>query len=429
MDKGEKNGLFYGWVVVVACFLAAFGYGIFYTIGVFFKPLQEEFGWSYTLTSSIQSLHMTVFILSTFLVGWSTDKFGPRLTILWGGILVAVGTGLCSQVNTIGQFFLFYGLASLGSGISVWSLITPTVQRWFIKRRGLTLGITISGIGAGTMVYVPIVNYLILAQGWRMSYIIAAIATFVILMIAATLIRKSPEEKGLKPYGTDEVVAQPDANEAEEGKLKLEQAKEWTLKQALKTKTFWLPSIIYFCSLLSICMVMVHIVPAAINAGIDKTAAAGALGLVGAASTAGKAVMGTSADRLGWERGIIICCGMCCIMFLWFPGVKSLWMLYIFAIVYGFFSAGVVPLVPGLLGSYFPGKSLATIIGGSHAFCSIGGAIGPLIGGIVFDLTRSYATAFIIGAILWAIATALTFLIMRQKRAALPHQPSLASLN
>jgi len=426
VGKGEKHSLFYGWVVVVVCFLCAFSYGLFYTIGVFFKPLQTEFGWSYTLTSSIHSLHITAFILSTVLVGWSTDKFGPRLTILWGGTLIALGMGLCSQVNTIGQFFLFYGLASLGAGIEL-SLPTATVQRWFIKRRGLALGITLAGVGAGTVVYAPISNYLILAQGWRMSYVIMAIATWGILMIAATLIRKSPEEKGLKPYGADEVVAQSDTTEAKEGKPKLWQAQECTFGEALKTKTFWLLSIMYFCAILPIYMVMVHIVPAAINFGIDKSAAAGALALVGGISIAGRIIMGTSAEKLGWERGLIIGCGMCGVMFLWLLGVKGLLMLYIFAIIYGFFYGGNVPLFPGLIGFYFPGKSLATIIGAAHAFALIGGAIGPLIGGIVIDQTGSYANAFIIGAAFWAIAAALAFLVRWRQKLALPNNPALAS--
>ncbi len=411
---------------MVACFLSASSYGLFYTIGVFFKPLQTEFGWSYTLTSSIHSLHMAVLILSTLLVGWSTDKFGPRLTILWGGTLIAVGIGLCSQVNTIGQFLLFYGLASLGAGI-IWSLPTATVQRWFIKRRGLALGITVAGIGVGTLVYAPISNYLILAQGWRMSYIIMAIATWVILIIAAALLRKSPEEKGLKPYGADEVVTQPDNIEAKEGKPKLWRAQEWAFGEALKTKTFWLLSIMNSCAVLPLSMVMVHIVPAAINVGIGKSAAAGVLALVGGIGIAGRIAMGTSAEKLGWERALIICCGMCSVMFLWLVGVKSLWMLYIFAIIYGFFYGGKIPLVPGLIGFYFPGKSLATIIGGVDALSTIGGIIGPLIGGIVFDQTGSYAIAFIIGAAFWAIATALAFLLRWRQKLALSNNPALAS--
>ena len=410
VDKSEKHSFFYGWIVVAACFLCSFSYGLFYTIGVFFKPLQTEFGWSYTLTSSIQSLHFAVFILSTLLVGWSTDKFGPRLTILWGGTLVAAGIGLCSQVNTIGQFFLFYGLASLGSGI-IWSLTTATVQRWFIKRRGLVLGLTAAGVGAGTLVYAPISNYLILAHGWRISYIIMAIATWGILMIAAALIRKSPKEKGLKAYGADDIVEQSAITEAKEGSPNLGQAQEWTFREALKTKTFWLISTMYFCCHIPLHMALVHIVPAAINIGIDKSAAAGALAIVGGISIAGRIIMGTSAEKLGWERGLIICCSMCCVAFLWLLGVKNLWMLYTFAIIFGFFYGGKSPLVPGLVGFYFPGKSLATIIGGVHAFSVIGSVIGPLVGGIVFDQTGSYAIAFTVGTAFWAIAVSLLFLV------------------
>ena len=161
---------------------------------------------------------------------------------------------------------------------------------------------------------------------------------------------------------------------------------------------------------------MVHIVPAAISVGIDRTAAAGALGLIGGISIAGRIVMSTSTEKLGWEKALIISCGMCGVMFLWLLGLKGLWMLYIFAIIYGFFYGGKAPLVPGLIGTYFPGKSLATIIGVLHALCLIGGAIGPLIGGIVFDQTGSYSIAFIIGAVFWTIAVALTFLLQRRRQ-------------
>ena len=185
--------------------------------------------------------------------------------------------------------------------------------------------------------------------------------------------------------------------------------------EALKIKTFWLLSIMYFCCILPVYMVMMHIVPAAISVGIDRSAAAGALALVGGMSIAGRIIMGTSAEKLGWERALIICFGMCSLMFLWLLGVKGLLMLYIFAIIYGFFYGGYSPLVPGLIGFYFPGKSMATIIGAVFAFALIGGATGPLIGGIVFDRTESYATAFIIGAAFWATAVIVLLLIRRQK--------------
>ena len=413
MDKDQKHAFFYGWVVVLACFLSSFSYGLFFSMGVFFKPLQAEFGWSYTLTSSIQSVHTAVYILSTFLVGWSTDKLGPRITILCGGTMIAIGIVLCSQVNTLGQFFLFYGIASLGCGIEV-TLPTATVQRWFIKRRGLALGLTMCGTGAGTLVYAPLSNYLILTQGWRMSYVILAIVTWCLLMLAAALVRKSPQEMGLKPYGAGEVAAQPYDTKAKRGSSQLRQVQEWTFREAAKTKTYWLLSFMFFCTVLPLNMVMVHIVPATINIGIDKTAAAGALALVGGISIAGRIIMGTSAEKLGWERALIICLGVCAVMFLWLTGVRSLWMLYTFAIVYGFFYGGKVPLVPGLIGLHFPGKSLATIIGGAQAFAMIGGVIGPLLGGIVFDQTDSYAIAFIVGAGVWVIAAALTFLVRRR---------------
>ena len=127
-----------------------FSYGIFCTIGVFFKPLQAEFGWSATLISSIQSLHIAVGILSSLLIGWATDRFGPKLILVCAGTLIGIGISLCSQVSELWQFYLFYGIASLGQA-ALWTLPMSVVQRWFVKERGLTLGIAAAGIGAGVV--------------------------------------------------------------------------------------------------------------------------------------------------------------------------------------------------------------------------------------------------------------------------------------
>ena len=144
--------LYYGWIVVAACFICCMTYGTFYTFGIFFKPLQDQFGWSYTLTSSVQSIHIIIYIISSFVVGWATDRFGPRWPLILCALCVGVGYLLCSRIQSIGQLYLFYSIASMGAGL-VWSLPLSIVQRWFIERRGLAVGITVSGIGIGTFVW------------------------------------------------------------------------------------------------------------------------------------------------------------------------------------------------------------------------------------------------------------------------------------
>ena len=406
--RKSDNNIYYGYIVLLTCFLSAFSYGIFYSLGVFFKPLQEEFRWSATLISSVQSLHLIIFTASSFIVGWSTDKIGPRWTLGWGGTLIGVGFFCCSFMNEIFHFYIFYGIASLGAAI-IWILPTTTIQRWFIKGRGLTLGMVSAGVGFGTLVYAPVVSYLIEFFGWRKAYVICGMATWFILMISAFFIRKSPEAVGLKAYGSESKQDKTTYGKFDSYR-KVWRDGEWTFQEALRTNSFWLICIAYFCTVLPIHMVMVHIVPYVLNLGITKAAAAGALGLTGGISIFGRITMAWSAEKFGWRLSLYICVFMCSALFIWLLCIQRLWMIYFFAVVYGFFYGGKTPLIPGLIGFMFPGKSLAFIIGSIHGLAMTGGALGPIIGGIVYDLTKSYVVAFVIGACFWAAAGLFLFL-------------------
>jgi len=414
--KTNNSRFFYGWVVLGCCFLATFSYGIFCTIGVFFKPLQAEFGWSATLISSIQSLHIAVGILSSLLIGWATDRFGPKLILICAGTLIGIGISLCSQVSELWQFYLFYGIASLGQA-ALWTLPMSVVQRWFVKERGLTLGIAAAGIGAGVVAYVPIANSLILALGWRLTYIIMSIGTWVLLMVAAGLMAQSPEKKGLKPLGIEEPGMGFTDTQVNSHHPELWRAGEWSLGEALRSRPFWLLTGIQLCITIPGVMVFVHLVPFAMTVGVNETAAAAALALVGGLSIAGRIGMGIVAQKAGFKRVLVICTVVCAVMFIWLLRVQSLWMIYFFTIIFGFFSGGLVPQVPGLIGYFFPGKSLTTIFGTLGAISSTGGILGPLVGGLVWDRTGSYGMAFIIGASFWALAILLAFLLKPPQKA------------
>ena len=423
MIRDLAKTFYYGYVVLVSCVIASFSYGIFYTVAVFFKPLQEEFGWSATLVASVHSVHLLVFVASSFLVGWSTDRIGPRLTMGWGGTLIGIGFVCCNFINSIWHLYIFYSVASLGAGI-IWSLPLTTIQRWFIKGRGLTLGIVASGVGFGTLFFAPAANHFIINYGWRKSYIILGMSTWVILMAAAFFIRKNPEDVGAKPYGFEAI-----RNKTSSVDSKVWRDGEWTFREAVRTRTIWLLCILYFCTVLPMEMAMVHIVAFAINLGISKAASAGALGLIGGASICGRIIMAWSAEKLGWKVALTICLSGCTVMFLWLTGVKSLWMIYVFAIIYGFFYGGKTPLIPGLIGLCFPGKSMATIIGMVHGLSLIGGALGPLVGGIAYDATSSYTAAFAMGAFFWAAgAVLLLYVKLPQKQKEVAVGLSIAKL-
>lgn len=384
--------IYYGWFAVTGCFLCSFSYGIFYTLSVFFTTLEAEFGWSATLVSSIHSVHLLVFIFSTFFIGWLTDRFGPQLPILVSAFAYGIGLSLLSRVMTIGQFYTFYIIASLGAGV-IFSLPTAIAQRWFAKGTGLALGIVVAGTGLGIFLYAPLAHFLISNYGWRLAYLFIGIGTALSLFIAS-LIVTTPEKKGIKPFGGEINTKgdQPEENEIQ----------AWDFQDAIRTKTFIMIATIQFLTVLPIHMIATHLVRFAELSGIEKAVASAVWGLTGGISIVGRIVVPALADRkIGWIKSLSICTFICGLMFLWLLGVNKIWMLTIFVIIYGFFYGGKIPLIPGALCFFFGTMTLGQLSGLSHAISLIGGTIGPVMAGYIVDTFGSYKLAFIIGAMLW----------------------------
>lgn len=405
-NREEPPGLYYGWIVVGASCLLSLSYGMFYSFGVYLKPLQEEFIASRSLISSIQSVHLIVLGLSSIIMGRITDKYSPRIAIFLGAILAGTGFFLCSRATNIFQFYIFYIIASLGSG-SVWSPPLATVQRWFVRRRGLVVGITSAGMGLGMLVYAPFCNYLMSNYGWRISFLVAGGCTTLILLITSFLIYRTPEDKGLTPYGYNSLATGVRANsEADMG-----EAPVWNTRDAIKSWSFAGIAFLYTATVLPISLLGVHLVAYATDHGIDTALAASAFGLVGAFSVAGRIAVPVYADRAGWLRSVAVCCGACAFMLIWLIFTSSSWMLYVFVILYGFFYGGKVPLIPGLVGIFFGLKALGEITAILHSVSMIFSAAGPFIGGWIFDMTGNYVAAFIFCTVMWAIAAAVAMLL------------------
>ncbi len=389
----------YGWAIVLACFLCCFSYGIFYTFGVFFKHLQMEFGWSRGLTSTIHSLHWFFFPISSLIIGWLTDRWGPKLPLIGGATLLSIGTILLSRVQSPAQFYAFYGLASMGSGI-IWSLPAATVQRWFVKKRGLALGIVASGVGVGYGLS-PLSSLLISSFGWRTTYLILGSGIWLVLAFATWIIVGNPHEKGLKPYGMEHNLT---AYTGLEG---------WEVTRAVRGLCFWQICAMHVCHLFALMIVAVHLINFATDTGITEVQAATAWFLVGLSSIPGRIVGGHIGERIGYRKGFIICGTANALALLWLVGVKSPWMLFLFVIFYGFFYGGQTPMLPGLLADFFGLKPLSTLVGIQLFTGVISGTTGPLFAGFIFDRFGDYRIAFITASCFWAF-TALLALPLKE---------------
>ena len=200
MVKNADNELrfFYGWIIVIAAFLVTFiSFSIRYSFGIFSVSLLEEFeksGWTETLIFGAPLFSTIVGGLSNIVMGRLSDRYGPKITFGVNGFLMGLGLVLCSQIAALWQLYVFSGLLiGVGLGVS-FAPTMATTSRWFIKRRGLALGIVTSGIGIGTLVMSPVITYFISVYGWRSAYLVVGFVAWIILISAAFMLKSGPVE-------------------------------------------------------------------------------------------------------------------------------------------------------------------------------------------------------------------------------------------
>jgi MFS family permease len=228
------------------------------------------------------------------LTGWTTDKYGPRIAVAIGGLFIGLGLMLTSQ-SALWQLYIFYSLlVGLGVGVAFAPLVS-TVARWFLKKRGLATGIVLAGIGLGTAIMPVPAAYLIETYGWSVSYIIIGIIALFGIVLAALLLRRSPEEMGLLPYGSN-VVDKPYVTPA------TVTIKGVTLRDAIGTRSFWVLFIITILFSTCLYMIMVHIVPHSRDLGISGPVAGSFLAMIGIGTIFGRLVGGWLADAIGRRR-------------------------------------------------------------------------------------------------------------------------------
>jgi len=398
-----KTRVFYGWVIVaVGCIILLLEWGFNYSYGVFFTELCDDLNWTRAMVSGAYSLFMFIHGFIYLVAGGVNDKYGPRLALVISIVALGIGYALMSTISALWQLYIFYGII-IGTGISFGFLpVTSTVSRWFVKRRGMVLGVTTAGIGIGTLTLAPFAQLLISEFDWRTSYLIIAGILLVIGLPLSQLMRLNPSEKGLLPDGVKEI-------EAEDKHTSLSPTADFTLRQAIKTKAFWLLFAIYAFLAFPLQMVMVHLDAYAKDVHIAPMLAATILGLVGGSSILGRIAMGSASDKIGRKASFFICFFMMAVMMLWLIKARQPWQFYLFSAIFGFGYGGCVPLIPAIIADWFGTKFHGVIFGAISIAPGVGGAIGPFLAGYVDDVTGSYDIAIMVGAIVLFIAAACSF--------------------
>ena len=256
----------------------------------------------------------------------------------------------------------------------------------------------------------PFATYLISNFGWRISFMVMGLIALFFVISLSMLLKKDPYEIGALPDGV-----KPNADKVEiKGKQDNTQPTDFSLLQAARTSNFWFLGIIWLLFSLCLHLVLTHIVPHAIDMDISAMEAAAILSLIGGTSIAGRVLMGRVSDSIGRKTAAIICSLLQVGAMVWLIWSQELWMLYLFAIVYGFAYGGLSPPVTALISDTFGLRSIGVIFGVLEICFGIGAAIGPAIGGLIFDVRNNYFIAFLIGAVAMLIVTLLIALIRRE---------------
>lgn len=397
---------FYGWVVVAVAFVTlGMAFGVWYSYSVFFLAVIKEFGWSRAAASSIYS----VFILSQAVVGLLAghlqDRFGPRGVIPFGTLLLSIALVLTSRSQELWHFQIAYGILA-GAGVSIlgFSSHSAFIPKWFERKRGLAMGIAMSGIGFGMLLLVPAVENYISLFGWRKTYVL--FAGLVLLSVGPLNLifsRKSPQELQLNPDGDGST-----GNRSIFGPRRIVKiidnqwsGVDWTLKKAFKTRRFWFLMSGFFFGSYVFQGTLLHGISAMVDSGLSRSAAAYYFGILGLTGAGGKILFGYLSDRFDREKinnlaGVVTAFGLICLLAVgWLRGPMPL----LFALFFGLGYGAAAPLFPSVSADIFMGNSFGLIFSVMGVGGGIGGAMGSFFPGWIHDLTGTYTLAIFLSFI------------------------------
>ncbi len=382
-------------VVAGACLMQFMIVGLMFSYSIFFKTFEDEFGWSRAVLSGAMSLAFLVMGILAGVMGHLGDRLGPRVVLAVTGVAYGFGFALISQINEPWQLFLIFGVF-IGLGLSTHDVVTlSTVARCFDKRRGMMTGVVKTGTAAGQMVLPVLAAFLIASFDWRTAAWALGVGAACSLLIAAFLVGLP-----VKPAQSNVDNATPSIG----------------LKAALRSRVFWTLCAIQFLFFPSLTTVPLHLPVFGMDLGMSTARAAMLLSVIAGASVLGRLVIGTFSDRIGGRRGFMLCLLSLTVGLFAFSVIDTRSALFAAALAYGFAHGGLFTIVVPTVAEYFGTRSVGAIFGGIVFFGTVGGAIGPILAGRIFDVTGSYAIAFLTLASMATLALLLVLSLPRMAK-------------
>lgn len=368
------------------------------TFGIFFKHIAGEFGWNRGDISAAFSLRFIVGGIAMAPVGYWADRFGTSRVLTLCFVLLGTSLLLLSRITALWQLFMTQGVLMGVSSTGPFICLTSTACKWHENRRGMALGIVAAGTGLSSVVFPPLATKLIEIMGWRDANMAFGVMVLVIAVPACLVVKDPPTSGGA----------------ARNHSVHRDPLQVWrAMPKFLKDRVFLAIVVSSFLFYMAGHVVLSHLVNYVTDSGISAVTAAAMMSVMGIASTAGRLALGSVSDRIGTRADLVLCFGSVGLsLVLLMLNIPAL--MWVAVAVFGVGFGGTVPLVPAALAEYFGAERLATLTGMVFAWVSIGNALGPWMGGVVFDVTHSYLLALGLSAAFSAIAV---MIVLRMRRA------------
>ncbi len=396
------------WILLGAAFLTfSIGAGFMHAYTVFLLTFVEVFGWGRAQVSVAYSVGQFVSGFSSPLVGWAVDRLGPRRLILIGGVMLAAGLLASSQATELWHMVILYGIVmTLGANCLGLVVFVPLLSRYFVRNRGMAVSVVQSANGFSRAFSAPVTTMMIDGLGWRGAYLWQGVFMGVVLLPLASLFRGAGDSNAANRRA-----------EAANGD-------GWTLREAMRTRHFWLLGAVYMFTGLGSFLVALHQLAFAVDIGFDKLYAAWVLGMGAFLSLPGVIITGTISDYIGRELSAVVTygtsiLGVACGMLITSPDQHAL--LWAHACLFGLTWGARGPAITAKTADLFPGPNLGTILGVITIGTGLGSASGSWMAGYVFDVTGSYRVAFGL-SIFFYLCGSVAFWALRQPPAGRPGQ-------
>jgi MFS family permease len=417
-----------GWIVAAVAFIALIGAaGFRSTPSALVAPLQEEFGWSRGTISIAVSVNLLLYGLTAPFAAALMERFGIRRVVASALVLVSAGSGLTVFMKTSWQLTLLWGVVvGLGTGATALGFVATITGRWFVRHRGLVTGVLTAAGATGQLVFLPVVADLATHHGWRSAALVVSGGALVVVPLVLLFLRDYPADLGLLPYGATEAPPPPVVHTVGSARRAIN-----VLRDAARTGPFWLLAGSFaICGITTNGLVGTHFIPAAHDHGMQETAAAGLLALVGLFDVIGTICSGYLTDRVDPRVLLGIYYALRGGSLIALPQLFTNSVhpnMLVFIVFYGLDWVATVPPTVALCREIY-GEAGPVVFGWVFASHQVGAAIAATAAGVSRDHFGNYNLAWLIGGALSILAAMLSIRIRRRQVVlAVPASTALAA--